>query len=107
VRELVDWLADHVEPYVSFRFLLGLVFTALFFQWIVGNVLWLRDVSRASPAATERDRRLGKIARDWALVLLLRSLSWRNVRANLGILLQIAALTVLAVVLGLGVFAPE
>jgi hypothetical protein len=105
MTRLLDWLATHVEPYVSFRFLLGLVFTGMFVQWAVSNVLWLRDLARPDPAASERDRQLARMARSFALILILRALSWRPLRAHLGLLAQLAVLAAAALWLSIAVFS--
>jgi len=105
MRGLVDWLAAHVEPYVSFRFLLTLIFTGMFVQWVAASWLWIRDVTRSRAGATERDLRLARIAKSYALILLLRSLSWRNLRVNFGLIVQIMVLLAATAALGVAIYA--
>ena len=105
MHELLDWLDDHVEPYVSFRWLLGLVFAALFVNWAFGLWFWIREVSAPVEAASPREAKVRRITKLYAWLLLLRTISWRNVRDHLGILAQIAVLAILAALMSTGVFA--
>ena len=105
MRELLDWLDDHIEPYVSFRFLLGLVFAAIFVNWAIGAWLALRELNVAAPSVSPREQQLRRIMKLYAWVLLLRSASWRNLREHLGMMAQIAVLLLLAILMSTGVFA--
>jgi hypothetical protein len=46
-----------------------------------------------------------RIAKNYAFVLLLRSVSWRNLRAHVGLMVEIVLLLLLAAGLATGVFA--
>ena len=105
MRELIDWLADHVEPYVSFRYMLGIVFSAMFFQWLVSNALWLRDAARSRATASPREQLLTRIGRKYAGVILLRAFSSRNVREHAALIAQIVVLTAASIALVVYVFA--
>lgn len=104
MRALIEWLAVNVEPYLSFRYLLGLVFGAMFVHWLVMTVLWVRDVGRPIPGATERERALHRIGRAWILLLLLRALSGRTLRRHAGLALQLALLLAAAIGLNFLIF---
>ena len=104
MRALLDWLDAHVEPYVSFRFIVGLILTAIFVNWAVGTVFWLRELARPSPASSGRERQMLRIGRLYTGLLLLRLVSWRTLRDHGGLLLQLVALLGLAIALSTGVF---
>jgi|SoiMethySBSTD1v2_1073268.scaffolds.fasta_scaffold593626_2 hypothetical protein len=105
MRALLDWLDNHIEPYVSFRFVIGLVFTAIFLNWAIGLGLWLHEANRATTGGSPREQQLMRIAKNYAFVLLLRSVSWRNLRAHVGLMVEIVLLLLLAAGLATGVFA--
>ncbi len=107
MRALIEWLAAHVEPYVSFRYLLGMVFGAMLVHWIVARLLWLRDLARPGGETSERDRALIRIAKSYAGVLLLRTFSLRTLRASGGLVAQIVVLLAAAIWLNVLVFAGE
>jgi hypothetical protein len=104
MRGLLDWLARFVEPYVSYRFLLGLVLSAIFFSDLLGTILWLRDLGRAGPEATPREQRLRRIAQKGSLLILARSLSWETFRRHRSLIVQITLLLVVAVALNVWIF---
>jgi hypothetical protein len=104
MRPLLDWLATHVEPYVSFRFLIALVFTGLFVNGLVATALLLRDAMQSRPASSPRDQQLVRIAKSYGLLLLLRLVSWRTVKRHRALVAQIALLFLLSIALSIGVF---
>ena len=91
MRGFFDWMTGHVEPYVSFRFLLALVFVAMFVHWCIVGVLTVRDFIQQTPARSERERQAGRIARNAAalillfvlvhLLMVLLSGVWNNIRS--------------------------
>lgn len=96
---LLDFLARFVEPYVSYRFLLGLVFTTIFVSDLLATWLTLRDLGRPQPGATPREEALRRVARTGALLLLVRLVSIDTARRHLGLIVQITALLAAAVAL--------
>jgi hypothetical protein len=104
MRARIEWLAAHVEPYFSYRYLLGLVFGAMFVHWLVTTILWMRDLGRPVPGATQRERALQRIGRAWILLLLLRALSWGTLRRHAGLALQLALLAAAAIGLNVLIF---
>src|SRR6185436_10518962 len=76
VRDFLDFLARWVEPYVSFRWMVAMIFGAMLVSDLLGTWLWLRDVSKAAPDATPREQRLRRIARAAIGSQLLRLFSW-------------------------------
>ena len=85
--------------------MLGIVFSAMFFQWVVSNALWLRDAARSRDTASPREQMLARIGRKYAGVILLRAFSWRNVREHGALIAQLAVLTAASIALVIYVFA--
>lgn len=107
MRALFDFLARYVEPYVSYRFLLGLVFGAIFLNGMLGAILAVRDLGRAHPDATPREQALRRVARTSTLLLLFRLFSWNTARRHLAIIVQLTLLLAIAVALNIYVFFAE
>lgn len=102
---LLDWLSTHVEPYVSFRWLLGGVLSALALQSLLATFFTLRDLARPGAPLPPREQQLARLLKSHGVLLLLRALSWRTVRRYRGLVVQIVLLTIAAVVLHAWVFA--
>lgn len=107
MRGFFDWMTGNVEPYVSFRFLLALVFGGMFVHWCIVGLLTLRDFVEQPPARSEREQQAGRIARNFALLILLRSFSLDMMRRNAWLLLQVAVLLAASVVLSIRVFSRQ
>lgn len=102
---LLDWLSTHVEPYLSFRWLLGGVLGALALQSLLSTLLMLRDLARPGAPLPPREQQLARLLKRHGALLLLRALSWRTVRRYRGLVAQIVVLAIAAVVLHAWVFA--
>jgi hypothetical protein len=104
MRGLLDWMARFVEPYVSYRFLLGLILTAIFFGDLLATILWLRDLGRAAPGATPREQRLRRIAKSGTLLILAHEISWDTFRRHRTLIVQITFLVFAAIALNVVIF---
>ncbi len=104
MRDLLEFLARWVEPYVSFRWLLALVLGGMFVSDLLGTWLWLRDIGRPQPGDSPRDRQLRRIARAAIGSMLLRLFSWNSLVRQRGIVTSIALLALLALALNVLVF---
>ena len=103
-RGLLDWLAAHVEPYLSFRFLLALLLGGLVLQSVIVTFLVLRDAVQQDPGATERERQIARITRLFAGCLLLRLFSRESLRRHGWVVAQIVLLATAAIALHSWVF---
>jgi uncharacterized protein involved in cysteine biosynthesis len=99
MRALLEWLSQHVEPYLSFRFVLWMVFTAMTVQALLATVFWLRDLSKVPVAATPREQQIRRLLTLWMKIAILRTLSWRKLREHFALKVQILALLLLAIAL--------
>src|SRR5262252_8838554 len=99
MRDLLDFLARWVEPYVSFRWLLALVLGGMFVSDLIGTWLWLREIGRPQPGDSPRELQLRRIARAAIGSMLLRLFSWNSIVRQRGIVTSIVLLTVLAIAL--------
>jgi len=104
MRALLDWLAQFVEPYVSYRFLLGLVLSAIFFGDLLATILWLCDLGRAAPGASAREQRLRRIAQKGTLLILAHAISLDTFRRQRGLIVQITLLLLVAIALNVWIF---
>jgi aminoglycoside/choline kinase family phosphotransferase len=104
MRALLDWLAQFVEPYVSYRFLLGLALAAIFFSDLLATLLWLRDLGRAAPDASAREQRLRRIAQKGTLLILAHAISRDTFRRHRALIVQITLLLLVAVAVNILVF---
>ena len=102
-----DWMTAHVEPYVSFRFLLAMVFGGMFVHWCIVGWLTASDLLRSAPAMSPREVQAGRIARNYALLIVLRAFSFDFLRRNAWLLAQVLVLLAAAAVLTFQVFEAE
>ncbi len=56
MRPFLEWLAAHVEPYVSFRWVIGVVLGAMGMQSLLALLLFVRDVRRPAPELGAREQ---------------------------------------------------
>ena len=104
MRGLLDFLARWVEPYVSFRWLIALIFAGMLVSDLLGTWLWLREIGRTQPGDSRRERQLRRIARAAVGSMLLRLFSWRALFRQRGIVASIVLLAVLAIALNVAVY---
>ncbi len=102
---LLGWFATHVEPYLSFRWLIAGVLGALTLQSLLATLFVLRDLARPGTPLPPREAHLARLLKQHAILLLLRAFSWRTARRYRGLVAQIVVLLIAAVALHAMVFA--
>lgn len=102
-----EWMTGNVEPYVSFRFLLVLVFSGMFVHWCIVGWLTAIDLLSRAPAASPRELQAGRIAKNFALLIALRAFSLGFLCRNAWLVAQIVVLLVAATLLTIQVFSAE
>ena len=107
MRGLLEFLSRWVEPYVSYRWLLAVIFGAMFVSDLLGTWFWLRELGRAEPCATPREAQLRRIARAAIGSMLLRLFSWDSLLRQRGVFTSIVLLTALAIALNAYVFVAQ
>jgi len=101
---LLDWLAANVEPYLSFRWLVAILFLAMAVQSLLALVLNLRDLQRGVGDLAPREQQMTRLLKLHAALLLLRTASLETLRRHSFLLLQIALLLCAAVALNVWIF---
>lgn|SRR5215468_1521115 len=104
MRDLLDFLARYVEPYVSFRWLLALVLGGMFVSDLLDTWFWLRELGRAQPDDSPRERQLRRIARAATGSMLLRLFSWNSLVRQRGVFTSVVLWTAVALALNAYVF---
>src|SRR5262249_37325793 len=104
MRRLLDFLAQYVEPYVSYRWLLAVIFGAMFVSDLLGTWFWLRELGRPGAGDTPREAQLRRIARAATWSMLLRLFSWNSLLRQRGIFASVVLWTVVALALNAFVF---
>ena len=104
MRDFLDFLARWVEPYVSYRWVIAMIFGAMLVSDLLGTWLWLRDISKAAPDATPREQQLRRIARAAIGTHLLRLFSWDSLLRQRGVFTSVVLLLLLAIALNAFVF---
>jgi hypothetical protein len=107
MRGLLDFLSRWVEPYVSYRWLLAVIFGAMFVSDLLGTWFWLREIGRPQAVDSPREQQLRRIARAAIGSMLLRLFSWDSLLRQRGVFTSIVLLTALAIALNAYVFAAQ
>jgi hypothetical protein len=66
MRDFLDFLARWVEPYVSYRWVIAVIFGAMLVSDLLGTWFWLWRrfiLARAQVEVTREEEKLGRIAR--------------------------------------------
>jgi hypothetical protein len=103
--DVVERFTTDVEPYVSFRWLLGVVLGAMALQSLLATFFFLRELAGPVHERSARDEQLARLLKLYGKLLLLRALSLETVRRHLGLVAQIVVLLVAAVALNVWIFA--
>ena len=104
MRDLLDFLARWVEPYVSFRWMIAAVFGGMLVSDLLGTWLWLHEIGKAQPSDSPREQRLRRIARAAIGSQLLRLFSWDSLLRQRGVFTSVVLLALLALALNAFVF---
>ena len=104
MRDLLDFLAHYVEPYVSFRWLLALVFGGMLLSDLLGTWFWLRELGRPDPTDSPREAQLRRIAKAATGSMLLQLFSWNSLLRQRGVFTSVVLLAVFAIALNVFVF---
>lgn len=102
---LADRLAVDVEPYVSFRWLMGVVLGALALQSLLATFFFLRELAGPVRERSVREEHVTRLLKQYGKLMVLRALSFETVRRNAGLVAQIVLLAAAAVVLNVWIFA--
>lgn len=103
--DVVDRFTTDVEPYVSFRWLLGVVLGAMALQSLLATFFFLRELAGPVRERTAREEHVARLLKQFGKLLLLRALSLETVRRHKGLVAQIVLLAVAAVALNVWIFA--